>query len=420
MNSFPRDRQFYKFSLYGFLKNLKFFDPFLILFFRETGLSFLEIGTLYSIREISIYIFEIPTGIIADTFGRRKSMIYAFISYILCFILFYFSPSFGIYALAMILFAAGEAFRSGTHKAMILEYLKINNLLTYKVDYYGHTRSASQFGSAISSLIAAGLVFHTGSFRIIFLASTVPYILDLFLMISYPKELDGEIVSSKKSNTLMETKNRLKNTIVEFKNIFKSGTIRRGLINASIFDAVFKTVKDYLQPIIKQYAVLLPIMLSLKEDRRTAIVIGIIYCILFLLCSYSARSADKIRKKTGSLIKTVNISYLSGSLLITCTGVLIILKLYIPAIIIFIAFYMLENVRRPVNLGCLSELIPNRIMASGLSGKSQLRAVFTAAFAPLMGFIADRMGVGAGLVIISLILIVIFPLVAVKGEAKRS
>ncbi len=81
---------------------------------------------------------------------------------------------------------------------------------------------------------------------------------------------------------------------------------------------------------------------------------------------------------------------------------------------------MLENVRRPVNLGCLSELIPNRIMASGLSGKSQLRAVFTAAFAPLMGFIADRMGVGAGLVIISLILIVIFPLVAVKGEAKRS
>ncbi len=29
---------FHKFRAYGFLKNLRFFDPFLILFFREMGL----------------------------------------------------------------------------------------------------------------------------------------------------------------------------------------------------------------------------------------------------------------------------------------------------------------------------------------------------------------------------------------------
>ena len=37
---------FWKFRLYGFLKNLRFFDPFLILFLREMGLSFLEIGII--------------------------------------------------------------------------------------------------------------------------------------------------------------------------------------------------------------------------------------------------------------------------------------------------------------------------------------------------------------------------------------
>ncbi len=413
-NTFSRDKQFYKFSLYGFLKNLKFFDPFIILFFREMGFSFLEIGTLYSIREISTYILEIPTGIIADTFGRRISMVYAFISYILSFLLFYFFPHYSIYAMAMILFAVGEAFRSGTHKAMILEHLKIHNLLEHKVDYYGHTRSASQFGSAISSLIAAGLVLYTGSFRIIFLASTIPYIFDILLMISYPKELDGEILSERKRNTLLKTKTRLIQTINEFKNLFRSKIIIKGLINTSIFDGVYKTIKDYLQPIIKQYAVFLPILLSLKEDKRIAVVIGIIYCILFLLTSYSARNADRVRIKAGSLIKAVNISYLFGSLLIACIGILIMIKLYIPAIIIFIGYYMLENIRRPNNLGYLSELIPNRIMASGLSGKAQFRAVFTAVFAPLMGFLADKIGVGSGLVIISLILIVIFPLVAVR------
>jgi len=72
---FPRDRMYYKFRLYGFLKNLRFFDPFLILFFREAGLSFLAIGTLFSIREIATNLLEVPTGVIADSFGRRKAML---------------------------------------------------------------------------------------------------------------------------------------------------------------------------------------------------------------------------------------------------------------------------------------------------------------------------------------------------------
>lgn len=41
---FTKDLQFYKFSLYGFLKNLRFFEPFLYLFFLEQGLNFLQIG----------------------------------------------------------------------------------------------------------------------------------------------------------------------------------------------------------------------------------------------------------------------------------------------------------------------------------------------------------------------------------------
>ena len=42
----PHDRMYLKFRLYGFLKNLRFFDPFIILFFRDAGLSFLSIGLL--------------------------------------------------------------------------------------------------------------------------------------------------------------------------------------------------------------------------------------------------------------------------------------------------------------------------------------------------------------------------------------
>jgi len=184
MKSIPRDLQFRKFRAYGFLKNLRFFDPFLILFLREAGLSFLAIGTLISIREIATNILEIPTGVMADAFGRRKAMLFGFSAYLLSFVLFYLGSSFWMFAIAMIAFAFGETFRSGTHKAMILEHLRICGCEDRKVFYYGKTRAASQLGSALASLIAAALVFWTGSFRIIFLASTVPYILNLLLLAS--------------------------------------------------------------------------------------------------------------------------------------------------------------------------------------------------------------------------------------------
>ena len=189
-----RDLMFYRFSLYGFLKNLRLFDPFLVLFFREAGLSFLQIGLLYSIRDLATSILEIPTGVFADGFGRRKAMVMAFVSYIISFAIFFAVPSFGTYAFAMLLFAAGEAFRTGTHKALILEYLKLNDMQAYKVAYYGRTRAASQLGSAINSLLAAALVFYTGSYRFIFVATTMPYVLDLLNLDGFGNLILGNVL----------------------------------------------------------------------------------------------------------------------------------------------------------------------------------------------------------------------------------
>jgi MFS family permease len=129
MEKIPKNLQFYKFSAYGFLKNLRFFEPFLILFFLEMGINYIQIGILYSIRE------ELPTGIIADSFGRRKSMIFSFTSYIFSFIIFYFIPGFTSYIIAMIFFSIGEAFRTGTHKAMILSYLEIKKIKHLKIRF---------------------------------------------------------------------------------------------------------------------------------------------------------------------------------------------------------------------------------------------------------------------------------------------
>ena len=408
----PKDLMYHKFRAYGFLKNLRFFDPFIILFFREMGLSFLEIGVLFSVREIATNVLEIPTGVVADAYGRRKSMLAAFSSYLISFAIFYLFPHFTAYALAMILFAFGEAFRSGTHKAMILEYLRIKGIADRKVEYYGHTRAASQFGSAIGALIAAGLVFYAGSYRIVFLASIVPYILELFLMASYPKALDGELIPVE-GGWLKKLGQRIAFTTKESIHMFRQWDLVRGLLNSATFDALFKSTKDYLQPILRAQALALPVLVSLVAEKRVALIVGGLYFFIYLGTSYAASHAGHVEKQARSLPRAANVIYLGGVGLLAIAGFATWGRIYAVAIAAFLGLYMVQNLRRPVMVGYLAALIPARTMATGLSVESQLKTLLIAGLAPVVGMLADQVGVGATLGIIGIAGLALAPILRI-------
>ena len=408
-----KNLQLYKFSAYGFLKNLRFFDAFLFLFFRGQGFSFLEIGTLISIREVSIMIMEIPTGIVADSYGRRRSMIFSFLSYIASFIIFFFFPKFSFYAIAMILFGLGEAFRSGTHKAMILAYLELNKITDQKVEYYGFTRSWSQIGSAVAALIAGAIVFFSGNYKYIFLGSVIPYFIALILMISYPKNLDGELKKADAANCFGKSVHFFLDTIKDFYKEMKKPILRKAIINSAIFDGLFKTAKDYIQPVLQAFALSAPVILFLKNGRDT-VIISLVYFFLFLLTSFSSRKSKQFGNLFKSSAEAINSSYISGIMLILITGVLYHFGIKSLAILGFIIFYMFQNTRRPINVGYISEIISSRVMASGLSLESQLKTVFIAILSPIMGYLADTLGIGLAIVVLSSLTLLVFPLIKVR------
>ncbi|PNQ05259.1 MFS transporter [Mesotoga sp. SC_NapDC3] len=395
-----RDSQFYRFAAYGFLKNLRFFDPFLILFFREMGLSFLQIGTLISVREVATNLLELPTGIIADLYGRRLSMVLSMVSYLSSFIVFYFFPSFYVYMIAMIAFAFGEAFRTGTHKAMILEYLRINGMTDMKVHYYGATRAASQLGSAINALIAAFLVFYSGSYKIVFLASVLPYAANLINLMFYPKELDGELRSGEK-----------RETIKAFLGIFRNGDALKGVLNSSLYDAFFKVVKEYLQPILEALALGLPIMIAFSAEQRTSVIVGVVYFVIYIATSYASKNAGKLSGKFGTEARALNYTYIFGAVLIIFSGIFQIFALQVLAVLIFFFLFILENFRRPINISYISDNIDHKTMASGLSVESQLKTLLMAIFAPLIGFMADKLGVGSAITIAGAAMLCLFAFV---------
>ena len=393
---FKKDRQFYRFSLYGFLKNLRFFEPFIILIFRDNGLSFFQIGLLYSIRDLTNNLTEIPTGFFADAFGRRKSMVLAFSAYILSFFVFYAFSNFYIYAIAMILFGLGEAFRSGTHKALILEYLKLNNMLKLKVAYYGRTRAASQLGSAFNSLIAAGLLFFTGDYRTMFLATTIPYVIDLINLATYPKILDGELAQFNHRALWDQTKDTLK----DFIGIFKDQHAMRAILNSASFSALFKATKDYLQPILETFALSIPFFVFLVDEKRSGLMVGSVYFFIYLLTSYASRSSDTVNRRFNNLITPINLTFLVGAGFLLVAGLATWKNLVVISIIVFLGFYILQNLRKPMNVAFISDQISHKVMASGLSVESQFTTIFVAVLAPLLGAIADAVGVGIALAIL--------------------
>jgi MFS family permease len=413
---FKKDRMFPRFALYGFLKNLRFFDPFIILIFREVGLSFLQIGLLYSIRDVATNILEIPTGVFADAFGRRKSMLMAFGAYIISFLIFYFFTGFAVYALAMVFFAFGEAFRSGTHKALILEHLSINKMEHLKVEYYGRTRSASQFGSAINALIAAGLVFYSGDYRSMFLAATIPYVLDFINLASYPRELDGELTQFSRETI----GSQISVTLKTFWGMFTDWRALRAFLNSSSFSGLFKASKDYLQPILESFALMLPAFLVMEEKRRSALVIGLVYFVIYIFTSYASRSAARFSRHFRSLGRAINLTFISGAGLLIVAGLAIKGNVTWLAILTFLLFYVLHNLRRPMNVSFISDQISNRVMASGLSIESQFTTVLTAIFAPILGALADNFGIGTALMVLAAGVLLLFIVVRVDEKPMVS
>jgi len=414
--TFKKDIQYYRFCLYGFFKNLRFFEAFLVLFFLEKGLSYLAIGTLYAIREITVNIFEVPSGVIADTLGRRRTMIIAFIFYILSFFAFFLSEKYPGFLIAMILFSLGEAFRSGNNKAMIYHYLSVNGWDDQRVHYYGHTRSWSQMGSALSALSGAAIVFISGSYRLIFLFSVIPYILDLILVATYPAFLDGDL----KKFSWSEVGTKFKKVFRSLVQNIRSFKVLRILGSLSVYSGYYKAAKDYLQPVVAAWALSIPLLTGFGDEQRSAIMVGLVFFVVYIFSSMASRSSGSFSDRFSNLAVPMNLSLAFGLLCGILSGFFYSVDLWSVSVMLFIAIYMIENIRKPVGVAYLGNHTDNSVMASVLSVDSQLKSLVAAVLAPLFGIFADLYGVGWSLFIVSAGLLIVLPLIRLKPGKTRN
>ena len=376
----------FRFSLYGFLKNQRYFEPFLLLAFRQKGLSFFQIGLLIGFRELCINILEVPTGAIADLYGRRRTMIASFLAYIISFVVFALSSELWHLFAAMGLFAVGEALRTGTHKAIIFDCLRAEGRQDERVKVYGFTRSWSKIGSAVSVVIAAVVVLGRGSYSDVFWLCIIPYALNIINFLGYPPEADGD------GRHQRDKRHIGRHLWQAFTDAWRHKTQRRLLIESSAFEGVYKVAKDYLQVALKAAAISMPMLMMLEQGQRTAVLVGVVYCGLHLLSSLASRLAHRIvRWRGGEEAAAMTIWALALGLYAIMAGSLAA-GVLAGGIGAFVLLDLILNVWRPLLVSRLNACSSPALAATTLSIESQTRSLVAMAAAPLLGLAVDHFG----------------------------
>ncbi len=149
-------------SIIGFLKGLYFYIPIFTFFLlaEEVSLSAVVISQVF--YSLFVFLGEVPTGLFADRFGQKTSIIIGYvIEAIGIAIVVVFPTTVGLY-IAYSLRGFGGAFLSGSEEALLYESVKNAGTNNFQ-KLYGQFISNEQIGFILSTALAGVAYQYYGS-----------------------------------------------------------------------------------------------------------------------------------------------------------------------------------------------------------------------------------------------------------------
>jgi len=144
-----------KLNLIHFFLNLFFISPVAIFFYKERGLDCFQVLMLESILALFIFLFEVPTGIFADKFSRKKSIIAGIVIFSIETVMMIFAKGFLMFAMIFALTGIAVTFMTGSVEALIYDALKEQNQAYLMKKAMGNYGSSSLMGKFIAPVIGA-------------------------------------------------------------------------------------------------------------------------------------------------------------------------------------------------------------------------------------------------------------------------
>ncbi|HLC54089.1 MAG TPA: MFS transporter [Candidatus Nanoarchaeia archaeon] len=143
------------FYLDAVISPLFFFMPaFMVLYFNGIGLSLFQIGILMGVANLTSLLFEIPTGAIADLYGRKFSVLLSYFLQGAGFLSLFFVKEYylivGVYAFLGI----ASTFSSGAKEAWVIDLIRTSRK-DFQKGYFVKSQAIDSAGLILSGIIGA-------------------------------------------------------------------------------------------------------------------------------------------------------------------------------------------------------------------------------------------------------------------------
>ncbi|MBW3014741.1 MFS transporter [Candidatus Woesearchaeota archaeon] len=127
-------------------------------YFANKGFSFSQVGVAMAIMAIGSIAFEVPTGAIADIFGRKTSVVLAYFLYAIVALWAPFVKSYYALISLFILWSVAICLQSGADEAWVIDFLKKEKKQALIQTYYTKWISIGQIGILIGGLLLTSIL----------------------------------------------------------------------------------------------------------------------------------------------------------------------------------------------------------------------------------------------------------------------
>jgi MFS family permease len=142
---------------YKFINQFMPIYAFYTVLFIERGKSLTDVAILIALWSLFSMVLEVPAGILADRWNRRNMLAVGTVLQGMCFIIWFFSHTFFMFALGFVFWSIAGAFASGTEEGLIYDNLKSDGREELFTKVYGRAHFFANVG-VIAAIASAGVL----------------------------------------------------------------------------------------------------------------------------------------------------------------------------------------------------------------------------------------------------------------------
>ncbi len=345
--------------------------PVYVLYFRHYQINLFQIALLAAVFEASILLLEIPTGLVADMFGRRISVILSAAVSVLSGAIFILFPFLAGFIVAEIVAGLGETLRSGALEAWLVDSLKHEGREDRQKHAFAQGTRFKTTGN-LCGLILGGYLASL-NMRLVWVPFTVIFLgLCLFLVLRMKEHYRPEKTNRSAASVSMTE------TIRQSVRVLRSQTLILGLLLLAIFSEFsFETISQYWQVHFGEN-LLIP-------TAYFGWILAAASVLTILLVGKVARLSERLRRDVTFLV-VLEAVLLASLLFISLT------VSPVWAVMFFILLQASVNFKEPILLDVFNRHIPSEQRATLLSFKSLVGSGGEVLAGLCIGVVAQRFG----------------------------